>query len=96
MTDGDYEIDTIDDSGPLPRARALMLRDMSLFIEWVEADATARRAVIAADEARCGIAAWLDIYEAGRDACLAIEARVAAEEALYSIIPASDNYPDLG
>lgn len=95
MTDGDYEIDTIDDDGPLPRARALMLRDMSLFIEWVEADATARRAVIAADEARCGIAAWLDIYEAGRDACLVIEARLAAEAAL-SIILASDNYPDPG
>jgi len=81
----DYEIDTIDDDdddGPLPRARALMLQDMSLFIEWVEADAPARRAVISADEARCGIAAWLDIYEAGRDACFAIESRLAAEEAL--------------
>ena len=90
----DYEIDTSDD-GPLRRARALMLQDISLFIEWVEADATARRAVIAADEARCGIAAWLDIYEAGRNACLVIEARLAAEEAL-SIIIVSDNYPDPG
>jgi len=78
---GDFEIGTIDDDGTLGRARGLMLRDMPGFIAWVEVDATARRAVIAA-EVRCGIAAWLDLYEYGRDLCLAIEARIAAEEAL--------------
>ena len=78
---GRFKIDTSDDDGTLGRARGLMLRDMPGFIAWVEVDATARRAVIAAD-VRCGIAAWLDLYEYGRDACLAIEARIAAEEAL--------------
>ena len=77
----DYEIGTRDDDGTLSRARGLMLRDMPAFIAWVEADAAARRAVIAAD-VRSGIAAWLDLYDYGRDACLAIEARVAAEGAL--------------
>ena len=78
---GDFEIGTIDDDGTLGRARGLMLRDMPGFIAWVEVDATARRAVIAS-EAHCGIEAWLDLYEYGRDACLAIEARLACEAAL--------------
>ena len=81
---GDYEIDTRDDDGTLGRARGLMLRDMPGFIAWVEVDATARRAVIAS-EVHCGIEAWLDLYEYGRDACLAIECRIAAEEALSAI-----------
>ena len=81
---GDYDIDTRDEDGTLGRARGLMLRDMPAFIAWVEMDATARRAVIAA-AVRSGIAAWLDLYDHGRDACLAIEARIAAEDALSAI-----------
>lgn len=81
---GDFEIDTRADDGTLGRARGLMLRDMPGFIAWVEVDATARRAVIAS-EVHCGIEEWLDLYEYGRDACLAIECRIAAEEALSAI-----------
>jgi hypothetical protein len=57
---------------------------MSGFLALVEADATTRRAVIAADVS-CGIAAWHELYTSGRDACLAIDARIAAEEALSAI-----------
>ena len=78
---GHHDIDTSDD-GPLPRARALMLLDMSEFIEWVEANPAARRAVIDAPDTHSGIEAWRDFFNSGRDVCLAIQARHAAEDAL--------------
>lgn len=77
---GDFEIPASDD-GCLARARGLLLRDMTAFVVWVESDAAARRAVIAT-ELTAGIEAWRDIFNAGRDICLAIEAREAALAAL--------------
>lgn len=65
----------------LLRARGLLLDGMGGFLALVEADATARRAVIAYD-VKSGIEAWDEFYVIGRDACLAIESRLAAEEAL--------------
>lgn len=81
-----HEIDTADEFGILAQARGQMLCGMAVFIAWAETRPAARRAVIDAPEARCGIAAWLEIYEAGRDVCLAIEARNAAEEALRGLL----------
>ena len=82
---GDFEIIAPDDEFWLvARARGELLSGMPGFLALVEADATTRRAVIAS-EVHCGIEAWLDLYSSGRDACLAIEARIAAEEALSAI-----------
>lgn len=58
----------------LAQARVALLGGMPEFLALVEVDAAARRAVIAAD-VNSGIGAW-------RDACLAIEARLAAEAAI--------------
>lgn len=78
----DYADDSWEaDAGPLLRARGMLLDGMARFLELVEVDATARRAVIAYD-VPSGIEAWDETYAIGRDACLAIECRIAAEEAL--------------
>ena len=65
----------------LAQARGALLGGMPEFLALVEVDAAARRAVIAAD-VNSGIGAWRDMYVSGRDVCLAIEARLAAEAAL--------------
>ena len=69
------------DAGPLLRARSQLLDGMHAFLELVEVDATARRSFIAYD-VPSGIEAWDELNAIGRDACLAIESRLAAEEAL--------------
>lgn len=69
-------------AGPLLRARSLLLDGMARFLELVEVDAAARRAVIAYD-VPSGVDAWDGLYAKGRDACLVIEARIAAEEAVH-------------
>ena len=76
-----YEDNSFEDEWGLLRARGQLLGGMAGFLAIVESDAAARRAVIAAG-AYCGIEAWRDLFNSGRDACLAIEARIAAEEAL--------------
>lgn len=66
----------------LARARGELLSGMDRFLAFVETDAAARRAVIYAADTHSGIEAWRDFFNSGRDVCLAIEARIAAEEAL--------------
>ena len=78
----DYADDSWEaDAGPLLRARSQLLDGMPAFLELVEVDATARRSFIAYD-VPSGIEAWDELNAIGRDACLAIQARIAAEEAL--------------
>lgn len=69
------------DAGPLLRARSKLLDGMPAFLRLVEVDATARRQFIAYDEPS-GIEDWDALNVIARDACLVIEARLAAEEAL--------------
>lgn len=61
--------------------RGQLLSGMAGFLAIVESDAAARRAFIAYD-VPSGIEAWDELNAIGRDACLAIESRLAAEEAL--------------
>ena len=70
------------DAGPLLRARSQLLNGMPAFLALVEVDATARRAVIAYDEPS-GVEPWDTMYAIARDACLVIESRIAAEEAVH-------------
>ena len=77
----DYEDTSFEAEWGLLRARGQLLGGMAGFLAIVESDVAARQAFIAYD-VPSGIEAWDDLYVIGRDACLAIEARLAAEEAL--------------
>ena len=80
----DHEIDISADDDEfwiLAQARGALLGGMAGFLALVEVDAAACRAVISVDVI-CGIGAWRDLFITGRDVCLAIESRIAAEEAI--------------
>ena len=79
-----HEIETgaDEDFWILARARGELLSGMDRFLAFVETDAAARRAVIYAADTHSDIEEWRDLFNSGRDACLAIECRIAAEDAL--------------